>query len=191
MQGGEPTLLGVDFFRQSSPPGQTRQRKVHHNALQTNATLIDNQWASFSLNTAFSLAFPSTALANSTITTASTRATRQPLTGSFVASPGSENTQSTSTPSPSSTAKLAASARCLSLPEGHRQWIHAVHPVVERQSAPASNGLTLIQPTLRASLRHGLVRRAACLRQLPHPDLRRVGPPRCRPHLCSALRRRP
>ncbi len=47
-QGGEPTLLGVDFFRnvialqQKHAPG-----KIVRNALQTNATLINDEWAAF------------------------------------------------------------------------------------------------------------------------------------------------
>lgn len=48
-QGGEPTLMGLDFFRRSVQvaaqhlePGQ----RVQH-TLQTNATLIDAEWAAF------------------------------------------------------------------------------------------------------------------------------------------------
>ena len=48
-QGGEPTLMGLDFFRRSVElteaclaPGQ---RAVH--TIQTNATLIDPEWAAF------------------------------------------------------------------------------------------------------------------------------------------------
>lgn len=48
-QGGEPTLLGVDFFRRAvalqrrlCPPGRTVS-----NSLQTNGTLIDDGWAAF------------------------------------------------------------------------------------------------------------------------------------------------
>jgi len=48
-QGGEPTLRGVDFFRKAvslqkkyARPGQTV-----HNDLQTNGTLIDEQWCRF------------------------------------------------------------------------------------------------------------------------------------------------
>ena len=48
-QGGEPTLLGLDFFEEAVEmqkkyrgPGQTIT-----NAFQTNATLIDGKWASF------------------------------------------------------------------------------------------------------------------------------------------------
>lgn len=48
-QGGEPTILGVDFFRRAielqrrlTPPGL---RIV--NTLQTNGTLIDDEWAAF------------------------------------------------------------------------------------------------------------------------------------------------
>ncbi|NRA38067.1 MAG: anaerobic sulfatase-maturation protein [Planctomycetes bacterium] len=48
-QGGEPTLLGVDFFRRvvelqkkHCPPG-----KEISNALQTNGTLLNDEWCSF------------------------------------------------------------------------------------------------------------------------------------------------
>ncbi len=48
-QGGEPTLMGVDWFRhvvalqkRYCPPGRT-----FSNALQTNGTLIDAEWAAF------------------------------------------------------------------------------------------------------------------------------------------------
>jgi uncharacterized protein len=48
-QGGEPTLMGLDFFRRSVEiargylrPGQ---RAVH--TIQTNGTLIDDEWAEF------------------------------------------------------------------------------------------------------------------------------------------------
>ena len=48
-QGGEPTLMGIDFFRRTleleakyAAPGQRIL-----NTLQTNATLIDDDWASF------------------------------------------------------------------------------------------------------------------------------------------------
>ena len=47
-QGGEPTLLGVDFFRNVI---ELQRRyaggKSIHNALQTNATLIDDDWGQF------------------------------------------------------------------------------------------------------------------------------------------------
>jgi uncharacterized protein len=48
-QGGEPTLMGVDFFRRvvelqkaHCPPGKTIT-----NALQTNGTLLNDEWCSF------------------------------------------------------------------------------------------------------------------------------------------------
>ena len=47
-QGGEPTLLGVDFFRSVIALEQKYANgKTIHNALQTNATLIDDEWGRF------------------------------------------------------------------------------------------------------------------------------------------------
>ena len=48
-QGGEPTLMGLDFFREAA---RLQIRHKRHganiaNALQTNATLIDDSWAEF------------------------------------------------------------------------------------------------------------------------------------------------
>jgi len=48
-QGGEPTLAGLEFFREAITL-QERFREpgcVVHNALQTNGTLIDREWATF------------------------------------------------------------------------------------------------------------------------------------------------
>ncbi len=47
-QGGEPTLLGVDFFRTVVALQQKHGGgKAINNALQTNATLIDDEWGHF------------------------------------------------------------------------------------------------------------------------------------------------
>jgi uncharacterized protein len=47
-QGGEPTLLGVDFFREAV---ELQQRyadgKTIHNSIQTNGTLLDDEWGDF------------------------------------------------------------------------------------------------------------------------------------------------
>lgn len=47
-QGGEPTLLGVDFFRKVvSLQQRFSEGKTIENALQTNATLLDDEWGAF------------------------------------------------------------------------------------------------------------------------------------------------
>ncbi len=58
-QGGEPTMLGVDFFRHALELQQkyVRPRMRIGNALQTNATLIDDEWAAFLAENDFLVGF--------------------------------------------------------------------------------------------------------------------------------------
>ncbi|RPH88779.1 MAG: radical SAM protein, partial [Desulfobacteraceae bacterium] len=48
-QGGEPTLMGLDFFRRSLELQEKYRRPgtVIENTFQTNGTLIDDEWAAF------------------------------------------------------------------------------------------------------------------------------------------------
>jgi len=47
-QGGEPTLLGLDFFRRAvALQEKYRGSKTITNSLQTNGTLLDEEWAEF------------------------------------------------------------------------------------------------------------------------------------------------
>jgi uncharacterized protein len=47
-QGGEPTLLGLDFFRRALDlQQQYGQGKTIRNSLQTNGTLLDDEWCAF------------------------------------------------------------------------------------------------------------------------------------------------
>ena len=47
-QGGEPTLLGVDYFRKIvSLQKQYANGKTIHNAFQTNGTLLNDEWGEF------------------------------------------------------------------------------------------------------------------------------------------------
>lgn len=54
-QGGEPTLMGLEFFRRAVAL-QQRYRKpgmIIHNSLQTNAVLLNEEWAAFLRNNDF------------------------------------------------------------------------------------------------------------------------------------------
>ena len=47
-QGGEPTLLGVDFFRTAvALQAKYAQGKTIENAFQTNGVLLDDEWGAF------------------------------------------------------------------------------------------------------------------------------------------------
>jgi uncharacterized protein len=47
-QGGEPTLLGMDFFRKAIElQKKYANGKTIHNAFQTNGTLLDDEWGEF------------------------------------------------------------------------------------------------------------------------------------------------
>jgi serine-type anaerobic sulfatase-maturating enzyme len=48
-QGGEPTLMGLDFFRRSVPYQQkySRPGTAIRNTLQTNGTLLNDEWCEF------------------------------------------------------------------------------------------------------------------------------------------------
>jgi uncharacterized protein len=47
-QGGEPTLLGVDFFRKAvALQNKFADGKIIFNAIQTNGTLLDDDWCEF------------------------------------------------------------------------------------------------------------------------------------------------
>jgi len=53
-QGGEPTLVGLDFFKKFVKYVQTQSKKVHiHYAIQTNGILIDDEWCEFFKEHAF------------------------------------------------------------------------------------------------------------------------------------------
>ena len=47
-QGGEPTLLGLEFFRKAvGLQQQFAKGKIISNAIQTNGTLLDDEWCEF------------------------------------------------------------------------------------------------------------------------------------------------
>ncbi len=48
-QGGEPTLMGLDFFRRSVELAEKHRRagQAVHYTLQTNGTLLDDEWGAF------------------------------------------------------------------------------------------------------------------------------------------------
>ena len=118
-QGGEPTLLGrtfsaelVELQKKHTVPG-----KQIHNALQTNGTLLDDDWCRIlSRQSKFlvGLSIDGPA-ANCTTNTASPAAASQRSTKCGRASTCSSGTASASTPSPSCTKiSLIARSRCTS-----------------------------------------------------------------------------
>ena len=48
-QGGEPTILGIDFFKKALDLQKKycRQGMVIHNTIQTNGVLLDDEWCKF------------------------------------------------------------------------------------------------------------------------------------------------
>ena len=80
-QGGEPTLMGVDFFRRAVELQKKHLRPGQRftNALQTNGTRLDDECASFCVSTVFSSGSASTAPKSSMINIVRTKAARGPL----------------------------------------------------------------------------------------------------------------
>ena len=82
-QGGEPTMMGLDFFRraielerQYARPGQRIL-----NTIQTNATLLDDEWGEFLKRTGSWPGSRSTARGRCTTRTGWTRAASPPSAG--------------------------------------------------------------------------------------------------------------
>jgi uncharacterized protein len=74
-QGGEPTMMGLDFFRRSVELAEGMRRpdqRVLH-TIQTNGMLLDDEWAEFLSSTGSSSACRSTAPARCTTPIGSTR----------------------------------------------------------------------------------------------------------------------
>jgi uncharacterized protein len=82
-QGGEPTMMGLDFFRRSVELAE-RHRMPHQRiayTIQTNATLVDEEWAVFFKEAGSSSGSRSMAPRRSTTRTAWTRAGREASIG--------------------------------------------------------------------------------------------------------------
>src|SRR5262245_5193560 len=79
-QGGEPTLMGLDFFRRSVELAERHvrpgQRAVY--TIQTNGTLLDEEWAAFFKEHDFLVGISIEGRGSCTTPTASTRAARGP-----------------------------------------------------------------------------------------------------------------
>jgi uncharacterized protein len=82
-QGGEPTMMGLDFFRRSVELAE-HNRMPHQRiayTIQTNATLIDDEWAAFLKEAGFLVGVSIDGPRRSTTRTAWTRAGREASTG--------------------------------------------------------------------------------------------------------------
>ena len=82
-QGGEPTMMGLDFFRRSVELAeryrQPGQRIVY--TIQTNGTLLDDEWGAFFAEHGFLVGLSIDGPRRCTTPTASTRAASPPSTG--------------------------------------------------------------------------------------------------------------
>ena len=148
-QGGEPTLLGVDFFRAVvALQARHANGKSIHNALQTNATLIDNQWASFFAEHSFlvgvSIDGPRELHDHYRVDKGNASTFDRVLRGIARLREHSVDFNTLTVVNRQNSQHPLDVYRFLKdIGSGFMQFI----PVVERQSAaPASNGLTLIQP---------------------------------------------
>ena len=76
-QGGEPTLMGLDFFRRAVELEQYGRpgKRVEH-TIQTNGTLLDDEWAAFLASTTSWSGISIDGPRSCTTRTASTRAAR-------------------------------------------------------------------------------------------------------------------
>lgn len=83
-QGGEPTLLGVDFYRQVVQlQARYANGKTIENALQTNGTLLNDAWGEFLSGHRWWSEFPSMARARCMTPIAWIREASRPLTASY------------------------------------------------------------------------------------------------------------
>jgi uncharacterized protein len=148
-QGGEPTLLGVDFFRTVvALQAKHSQSTTIHNALQTNTTLIDDEWASFFAENGFlvgvSIDGPRELHDHYRVDKGNTPTFDRVLRG--IAKLKEHNVDFntlTVVNRQNSQHPLDVYRFLKEIGSGFMQFI----PVVERQSiAPAPTGLTLIQP---------------------------------------------
>ena len=83
-QGGEPTLMGIDFYRRAvelqkkyGKPGMTFE-----NTMQTNGTLLDDEWCRFFKENNFLIGIASTARVNFMMPTGWTKMGKGLSTGS-------------------------------------------------------------------------------------------------------------
>ncbi len=99
-QGGEPTMMGVDFFRRSVAYVEKHRRpgmRVEY-TIQTNGTLIDDELAAFFREHDFLVGISIDGPARCTTPTASTGAARPRSTGSCAAWTCCGSTASSTTP---------------------------------------------------------------------------------------------
>ena len=82
-QGGEPTMMGLDFFRRAIDLQRkyARPRQRILNTIQTNGTLLTDEWGDFLNANAFLVGIPSTGRPRCTTPTGWTRAASPPSAG--------------------------------------------------------------------------------------------------------------
>ena len=147
-QGGEPTLLGVEFFRKvvALQAKHADGRRIH-NALQTNATLLDDAWGEFLAEQRFlvgvSLDGPADLHDAYRVDKQGRPSFERVMQGMGVLKTARSGLQHADGGEPG---QLGASPARLPVPQGDRLDVPAVHPAGgARRARPAGDGAGLIQ----------------------------------------------
>ena len=188
-QGGEPTLLGVEYFRKLVEIQKKYANGKHiQNAFQTNGVLLNDEWAALFKENEFliglSIDGPRESARRLSRGQGRPAHLRQRHARHGDAEAQWRGVQHADNRAPR---QRRSSARGLSVSERERQRLHAVHPHRGADCAPSHRrrSATDIAGFRRRGAGSPVVGRAAPVRSISMRHLRRVGAQRCGPHVMS------